>query len=68
MSKHTNWMVFGLIIGNFIGMGILHIVEAVEVYNTPPEVVCQNGKTFQQATIGSEVYLKTETTCLEIVD
>ena len=68
MNTSTNWLVFGIVVGNFIGMGILHIVEEVSMYNTPAEVVCQKGKTFQQATTGSEVYLRTETECLNLVD
>ena len=59
------WLAVGLLIGSFVGMGILHIDERYLENTTPNEVVCQKGTAYEQIDFGSGVYLKTETECID---
>ena len=59
------WLAVGLLIGSFVGMGLLHIFETYQENTTPSEVVCSKGRAFEQASYGASVYLKTETECID---
>ena len=59
------WLATGLIIGSFVGMGLLHIFETYQENTTPSEVVCSKGRAFEQASYGASVYLKTDTECID---
>ena len=60
------WLGTGLLIGSFVGMGLLHIFETYQENTTPSEVVCSKGRAFEQASYGASVYLKTDTECLDV--
>ena len=60
------WLTIGIILGNFIGMGLLYIYETYQENTTPSEVVCSKGKAFEQVSYGSGVYLKTDTECIDV--
>ncbi len=66
--KNNNgmWLATGLLIGNLVGMGLLYIYERWEENTTPVDVVCQKGMSYEQASYGSGVYLRTDTECLNI--
>ena len=59
------WLATGLIIGSFVGMGLLHIFETYQENTTPSEVVCSKGRAFEQSGFGGSVYLKTDTECID---
>ena len=59
------WLAVGLLIGSFVGMGLLHIFETYQENTTPSEVVCSKGRAFEQASYGASVYLKTDTECID---
>ena len=59
------WLATGLVIGSFVGMGLLHIFETYQENTTPSEVVCSKGRAFEQASYGASVYLKTATECID---
>ena len=59
------WLATGLIIGSFVGMGVLHIFETYQENTTPSEMVCQKGMAYEQTGYGASVYLKTDTECLD---
>tara|TARA_R110000796_G_scaffold31461_3_gene83406 strand:+ start:3289 stop:3516 length:228 start_codon:yes stop_codon:yes gene_type:complete len=59
------WLATGLIIGSFVGMGVLHIFETYQENTTPSEMVCQKGMAYEQTGYGASVYLKTDTECID---
>ena len=68
MNKKCNsglWLAVGITVGSFVGMGLLYIYERYQENTTPSEVVCSKGKTFEQASYGASVYLKTDTECID---
>jgi|TARA_R110000744_G_scaffold113342_4_gene212396 hypothetical protein len=67
-NNNGTWLATGLLIGNLVGMGLLYIYERWEESTTPNEVVCQKGMSYEQATYGSGVYLRTDIECLNWED
>jgi hypothetical protein len=47
-------------------MGLLYIYERWEESTSPADVVCQKGMSYEQASYGSGVYLRTDTECLNM--
>jgi len=68
MKNNNNglWLSAGIIVGVFVGMGLLHIYETYQENTTPSEVICQKGMSYEQASYGASVYLKTDTECLDM--
>jgi hypothetical protein len=66
-AVHKKDLFLGLMLGLTLTMGGMFVWDMVElvVYNTPNEIVCQNGKAFESVEYGSSVYLKTGTECLD---